>query len=143
MRAACAVLVFACACSGEGGGADASVPPDLAPPASVLILGLWQEPGSGYLLRFAPDGSQELAATVAELDSNPLLTGTWTLDGRRLTFKSATGLCSSPAQFQTGYYVVTVTPSALAFTVDLDACAQRKTIDGETWTRPSTDGGTP
>jgi len=134
-------MLFACACSSGEGGADFAVPADLAPPQSVLILGLWQEPGSGYILRFTPDGKQELAASIGELDSNPILGGTWSIDGRRLTFTSESGLCSSPSQFQIGSYVITVTPPALAFTVDLDACPQRKTIDGETWTRPSTDGG--
>jgi hypothetical protein len=142
--AAAAVLLFAAACSADNGPPlDASMPPDLLPSQAMLLVGLWQEPGSGYILRFTADGQQRLAATVDQLDSNPLLTGTWTLDGRRLTFTSVTGLCASPPASQTGTYVVTVTPTALAFTVDMDLCAQRATIDGETWTRSNADGGTP
>ena len=141
MRAAAIVLLFASACSGaDQTEFDLAVRPDLAPPASVLILGLWQEPGSGYILRFTADGKQELAATAGELDSNPLLTGTWSIDGTgRLTFTSATGLCTMAPQFETGTYIIAVTPTTLHFTVDRDACPQRLTIDDETWTRPAAD----
>ncbi|HZS37528.1 MAG TPA: hypothetical protein VFF06_11915 [Polyangia bacterium] len=142
MRAAAIVLLFASACSGaDQTEFDLAVTPDLAPPPSVLILGLWQEPGSGYILRFTADGKQELAATAGELDSNPLLTGTWSIDstGRRLTFTSATGLCTMAPQLETGSYIITVTPTTLHFTAELDACPQRLTIDGETWTRPAAD----
>ncbi len=144
------VLLFAAACSSFAAcssepdltPADAPLHVDMTPTAQQLIVGLWQEPGSGYVLRFGADGKQALAAVASQLDTAPIMTGTWSLpDDRHLTFTSATGLCASPASDQVGHYLISVSEDSLIFVLDSDSCAQRATINGETFTRYTSDGG--
>jgi hypothetical protein len=137
-----APALAACSSSPDLTPMDAPLHVDLLPSAQQLIVGLWQEPGSGYVLRFGADGKQALAAFASQLDSAPIMTGTWTLpDDRHLTFTSATGLCASPVTDQVGHYFVSVTADSLIFVLDSDSCAQRATINGETFTRYTSDGG--
>jgi hypothetical protein len=107
---------------------------DMAPDPAWL-LGLWQEPGSGYVWRFTADGKQQLGATAATIDSSPLTAGTWLLRGLTLLVDNTSGLCASPPSDQLGTYSLTLTATTLKFTLIGDTCPERSTIDGETWTR--------
>ncbi len=144
MRSLLLLTVLAVGCSSTGSPADLAVK-DLAvgdlSPDPANLLGLWQEPGSGYIWRFTDDGKQALGATSATLDSDPLTAGTWLLRGDTLLLDNTVGLCAAPPANQVGTYQVTLSADLLRFTRVADSCPERSTIDGESWTRPVPDGG--
>lgn len=144
MRPLLLLAVLAVGCSSTESTADLAVR-DLAvgdlSPDPANLLGLWEEPGSGYIWRFSDDGKQALGATLATIDSDPLTAGTWLLRGETLLLDNTVGLCAAPPADQVGTYQVTLGPGALHFSRVSDSCPERSTIDGETWTRPRPDGG--
>jgi hypothetical protein len=144
MRSVLLVIVLAAGCGSSGSSNDLSVR-DLAvadlSPDPALLLGLWQEPGSGYIWRFTSDEKQVLAATTGMLESAPLTSGSWLLKGDTLLLDNIDGLCAAPASSQVGNYKITLSADQLVFKLVSDLCPERSTIDGETWTRSNADGG--
>jgi hypothetical protein len=145
MRLLCLVwLAAACGGSSEEPN-DLAVVSDLAvkdlEPDATLLVGFWQEPGSGYVWRFTADGQQKLGATAATIDSAPLTAGGWFLQGSVLVLDNTLGLCAAPTANQLGTYDITLTAQTLLFKLKSDSCPERSTIDGEIWTRYVSDAG--
>jgi hypothetical protein len=126
-------------CGSSEAPMDLSAPVDLGSDLSAdpsLLLGLWQEPQSGYIWRFTADGNQALGATEATIDSSPLTAGTWLLRGITLILDNTVGFCAAPVTNQVGTFTITLDAAHLTFKLVDDPCPERSTIDGETWTRP-------
>jgi len=129
VTAVAAVAVAACA------EPPRAVPPK--PPNDELILGVFERrpPSGETAIRFRADGSVRVAKTRALLDSEPpLATGTWKLDGGRLTLTYDHGMCAEPSDAG-GTYTVVISRIGVHFTRVEDACARRAAIDGQTWWR--------
>jgi hypothetical protein len=115
------------------GSQPRAMPPK--PPNTELIVGAYErhKPEGETALRLRGDGSLRLAKTAAQLDAEPpLATGSWKLDGAKLSLTYDTGLC---ADHKTGEYTVVVSRIGIRFTKVSDDCARRATIDGQTWWR--------
>ena len=125
------LVVAACASS-----ARHAVP---AKPANTeLIVGEYERhpPDGSTALRFRADGSVRLAKTKAQLDAEPLLaSGSWRLDGDRLTLSYDKGACSDKASDRDGVYTVVISKVGIHFTKVEDGCERRSSIDGQTWWR--------
>ena len=110
----------------------------LKPPNTQLIVGEYERhpPEGQTAVRFRGDGSVRLAKTRALLDTEPpLATGTWKVDGARLTVTYETGTCSDKAADKTGVYTVVISKIGIHFTKVEDSCERRAAIDGQTWWR--------
>lgn len=110
----------------------------LKPPNTELIVGEYERhpPEGQTAVRFRGDGSVRLAKTRALLDTAPpLATGTWKVDGARLTVTYETGTCSDTAASKTGVYTVVISKIGIHFTKVEDSCERRATMDGQTWWR--------
>jgi hypothetical protein len=121
-------------------GACASEPHAVPPkrPNNELIIGEYErhKPDGEAALRFRGDGSVRLAKTRALLDTEPpLATGSWKLDGNRLTVTYDKGVCSEHAGDQAGVYTVVISKIGIHFTKAEDHCERRSSIDGQTWWR--------
>ncbi len=128
-------LVFAAqlaACSPE----PHAMPPKR--PNTELIVGAYERhpPDGETAIRFRADGSVRLAKTRALLDTEPpLATGTWKLDGAKLTVTYDQGICTDKASDKAGVYNVVVSKIGIHFTKVEDSCERRSAIDGQTWWR--------
>jgi hypothetical protein len=108
------------------------------PSNTELIVGSYERhpPDGETALRFRADGSVRLAKTKAQLDSEPLLaSGSWKIDGERLTLTYDKGACSDKGSDKTGVYTVTISKVGIHFTKVEDSCERRAAIDGQTWWR--------
>lgn len=85
-------------------------------------------------MRFTADGKVAVALSVKGLDGANT-TGTWSLEGPRLTFVNLTGSCTTPASDKVGVYEIALQPEAVEFHKVSDSCERRLTIDGEKWVR--------
>jgi hypothetical protein len=113
-----------------------AVPPKR--PNTELIIGEYERhpPDGETAVRFRADGSVRVARSKAQLDAEPpLATGTWKLDGGRLTLTYDKGLCNDRTGDQTGVYTVVVSRIGIHFTKAEDSCERRSGIDGQTWWR--------
>jgi hypothetical protein len=104
-------------------------------PNNELIVGEFarRPPAGTTAARFRADGSVVLASKQAELDSKPIASGTFKLDGDQLTLTYASGeMCKAG---QSGTYSVVISKIGIRFTKVEDPCERRAKIDGETWYR--------
>lgn len=104
-------------------------------PNTELIVGEFarRPPAGTTAARFAGDGSVTIAHEASELDSKPLATGRYTLDGDKLTLVYSSGeMCEASAE---GVYTVVISRVGIRFTKVDDSCERRAKIDGETWYR--------
>jgi len=104
-------------------------------PNNELIVGEFaRKPPSGTTaIRFRGDGSVTLASRHEELDSKAIATGTFKLDGDKLTLTYGSGeLCDAGVE---GVYNVVISKIGIRFTKVDDACERRARMDGETWYR--------
>jgi len=104
-------------------------------PNSELIVGEFarRPPAGTTAARFRGDGSVTIAHEAKELDSKPLATGRYQLDGDRLTLTYTSGeMCPAGVA---GVYTVVVSRVGIRFTKVEDPCERRAKIDGETWYR--------
>jgi hypothetical protein len=107
-------------------------------PNTELIVGAYERhpPDGETAIRFRADGSARLAKTRALLDTEPALaTGTWKLDGGKLTVTYDQGICTDKAADKTGVYNVVISKIGIHFTKVEDSCERRAAIDGQTWWR--------
>jgi len=112
-----------------------AVPPKA--PNTELIVGEYERhpPDGTTAIRFRADGSVRLAKAKAQLDAEPpLASGTWKLDGAKLTLTYDKGACEAAGE-QTGVYTVVISKIGIHFTKVEDACARRAAIDNQTWWR--------
>jgi len=113
-----------------------AVPPKR--PNTELIVGEYERhpPDGETAIRFRGDGSVRLAKTRALLDTEPpIATGSWKLDGAKLTITHDKGTCTEPSGEETGVYSVVISKVGIHFTKVEDSCARRAAIDGQTWWR--------
>ncbi|HET7499974.1 MAG TPA: hypothetical protein VFK02_03200 [Kofleriaceae bacterium] len=113
-----------------------AVPPKR--PNNELIIGEYErhKPDGETAIRFRADGSVRLAKTRALLDTEPpLATGTWKLDGGKLTVTYDKGLCTERSGDQAGTYNVVISKIGIHFSKVEDSCERRSSIDGQTWWR--------
>ncbi len=114
-------------------GKPEPVPPKR--PNTELIVGEFarRPPAGTTAARFRADGSVTIAHDAKELDSKPLATGTFKLDGDKLTLTYTSGeMCPSGVE---GVYTVVISRVGIRFTKVEDSCERRAKIDGETWYR--------
>jgi hypothetical protein len=74
-----------------------------------------------------------IAHERSELDSKPLATGNYKLDGDKLTLSYASGEMCKPGE--EGTYTVVISKIGIRFTKVDDSCERRAKMDGETWYR--------
>jgi hypothetical protein len=113
-----------------------AVPPKR--PNTDLLIGAYERhpPEGETAIRFRADGSVRLAKTRALLDTEPALaSGTWKLDGAKLTITYDQGICSDQAATKAGVYNVVISKIGIHFTRVEDPCERRAAIDGQTWWR--------
>ncbi|NVB80107.1 MAG: hypothetical protein HOV81_17065 [Kofleriaceae bacterium] len=104
-------------------------------PNNELIVGEFarKPPVGTTAARFTGDGSVTIAHDASELDSKPLASGTWKLDGDQLTLVYQKGeMCPAGVE---GTYTVVISKIGIRFTKIDDPCERRAKIDGETWYR--------
>jgi len=107
-------------------------------PNTELIVGAYERhpPDGETAIRFRADGSVRLAKNRAQLDAEPpLASGTWKLDGAKLTVTYDRGICTDQATDKTGAYNVVISKIGIHFTKVEDSCGRRSAIDGQTWWR--------
>lgn len=124
-----ATLVLAGACSEK--------PPPQPPkaPNNELIVGQFERrhQEAHTAAWFRADGSVTLASKADELETKPIASGTWKLDGDQLTLTYNKGeMCESGVE---GTYKVVLSKVGIRFAKVDDACERRAKIDGETWYR--------
>jgi hypothetical protein len=138
MRSAVVVVGFGCL---VGVLSACSSSPQAGPPKrpnTELIVGEYERhpPDGETALRFRADGSVRLARSKAMLDADPpLATGTWKLDGARLTLTYDKGICNDRPDDRAGIYTVVISKIGIHFTRVEDSCERRSAIDGQTWWR--------
>ena len=120
--------------------AGCSEPQALPPkrPNTELIVGEYERrpPDGETAIRFRADGSVRLAKNRAQLDAEPALaTGSWKLDGARLTLTYDHGACTERAGDHTGVYSVVISKIGVRFNKVEDSCERRSAINGQTWWR--------
>ena len=109
-----AVVALASACASH---AYAPVPAADAPARDTArpLVGDWAAPREhGVFMRFLADGRVAVALAPGGL-AGAKTTGTWTLDGARLTFTNLTGSCSAAPAERIGAYDVTFAGDTIAF----------------------------
>lgn len=113
-----------------------AVPPK--PPNTELIVGEYERhpPDGETAIRFRADGSLRLAKNKAQLDAEPAIaTGSWKLDGARLTLTYDRGACTDRPADHAGVYTVVISRIGIRFTRVEDSCERRSAINGQTWWR--------
>ena len=112
--------------------------PDPMPPKrpnNELIVGEFarRPPAGTTAARFRGDGSVVIAHEEKDLDTKPLASGTFKLDGDKLTLVYTSGEMCKPGE--EGTYTVVISKVGIRFTKVDDPCARRAKMDGETWYR--------
>jgi len=112
-------------------------PPPMPPkaPNNELIVGEFERrhQEAHTAARFSKEGYVTLASKADELDSKPIASGTYKLDGDKLMLTYTKGeMCESGVE---GTYNVVISKIGIRFTKVDDACERRAKIDGETWYR--------
>jgi hypothetical protein len=112
--------------------------PDPMPPKrpnNELIIGEFarRPPAGTTAARFRADGSVVIAHEQKDLDTKPLASGSFKLDGDKLMLDYASGEMCSPGQ--EGTYTVVISKVGIRFTKVDDPCERRAKMDGETWYR--------
>lgn len=104
-------------------------------PNTELIIGEFarRPPTGTTAARFRGDGSVTLASKAEELDTKPIATGRFQLDGDQLTLTYTTGEMCEPGE--KGVYTVVISRIGIRFTKVDDPCERRSRMDGETWFR--------
>jgi hypothetical protein len=127
------VVIGALAACSDG---PRAVPPKR--PNTDLIVGEYERhpPDGQTAIRFRADGSVRLAKARAQLDAEPALaTGSWKIDGPKLTLTYDQGMCAERSGDRTGVYTVVISKIGIHFTKVEDSCERRAAIDGQTWWR--------
>lgn len=104
-------------------------------PNTELIVGEFarKPPVGTTAARFRGDGSVTIAHEAGELDSKPLATGSFKLDGDKLTLTYSKGeMCPAGVE---GTYTVVISKVGIHFAKVEDGCERRAKMDGETWYR--------
>ena len=104
-------------------------------PNTELIVGEFarRPPVGTTAARFRGDGSVVVAHDEKELDTKPLATGRFSLDGDKLTLTYTSGeMCPAGVE---GVYTVVISKVGIRFTKVDDNCERRAKMDGETWYR--------
>src|SRR5262245_36359285 len=104
-------------------------------PNTELIVGEFarRPPVGTTAARFRGDGSVIIAHDEKELDTKPLATGRFGLDGDKLTLTYSSGeMCPAGVE---GVYNVVISKVGIRFTKVEDSCERRAKMDGETWYR--------
>ncbi len=132
MRCPVAIGIFLVACSTK----PDPIPPK--PPNNELIVGTFSRrpPAGTTTAWFRADGSVTLASTLDDINSKPIASGTFKLDGDQLTLTYDKGEMCQPGV--AGTYNVVISKIGIRFTKVDDACERRSKIDGETWYRQDT-----
>jgi len=108
-------------------------------PNNELIVGEFERrpPDGTTAMRFLADGTFRLAKDRSQLDANPPAgSGTYALDGDKLTFTNEAGSCTDAENQKVGTYQVVLSKIGIRFTkVGEDLCERRASIDGQTWWR--------
>jgi hypothetical protein len=114
-------------------GKPAPMPPKR--PNTELIVGEFSRrpPAGTTTARFSGDGSVVIAHDAGELDTKPLATGTYKLDGDKLSLTYGKGEMCDPGV--EGTYTVVISKIGIRFTKVDDPCERRSKMDGETWYR--------
>lgn len=126
-------LVLIAAVVAGCGGKPAPQPPKA--PNTELIVGQFERhpPDGTTAAWFRGDGSVTIAHDKAELDTKPLASGSWKLDGDQLTMTYDKGeMCPAGAA---GTYKVVISKVGIHFTKVDDSCDRRAKMDGQTWFR--------
>ncbi len=118
-------------------GACSEKPPPMPPkaPNDELIVGEFERrhQEAKTAARFTKEGYVTIASTANDLDTKPIASGTYKLDGEQLVLTYNKGdMCESGVE---GTYKVVVSKIGIRFTKVDDACDRRAKIDGETWYR--------
>src|SRR6185436_658948 len=106
----------------------------LKPPNTELIVGEYERhpPEGETAIRFRADGSVRLAKNRSQLDAEPpLATGSWKLDGARLTLTYDHGVCAERPGDRAGVYSVVISKIGIHFTKVEDSCERRSAINGQ------------
>lgn len=109
------------------------VPPK--PPNDELIVGKFSRrpPAGTTTAWFRADGSVTLASKAEEIETKPIASGTFKLEGDQLRLTYDKGeMCPAGVE---GTYTVVISKVGIRFTKVDDACERRSKIDGETWYR--------
>jgi hypothetical protein len=104
-------------------------------PNTELIVGEFarRPPAGTTAARFRGDGSVALASKADELDTKQIASGSFRLDGDKLTLSYDKGEMCPPGV--EGVYSVVISKIGIRFTKIDDTCERRAKIDGETWYR--------
>src|SRR5690606_10984195 len=110
-------------------------PPPMPPkaPNNELIVGEFERRNhpATTAARFSKEGYVTLASKAAELDSKPIASGSYKIDGDQLTLTYDKGeMCEAGVS---GVYKIVVSKIGIRFTLVDDPCERRARIDGETW----------
>ena len=126
-------LVIGLLLVGACGGKPEPLPPKR--PNNELIVGEFarRPPVGTTAARFRADGSVVIAHEQKDLDTKPLATGTFQLDGDKLILRYASGEMCGPNE--DGTYTVVISKVGIRFTKVEDPCERRAKMDGETWYR--------
>jgi hypothetical protein len=118
--------------------AGCSTKPEPMPPKAPnneLIVGEFERrhQAAKTAARFTKEGYVTIASLPGELDTKPLASGTYKLDGDQLILTYDKGeMCDKGVE---GTYKVVISKIGIRFTKIDDACERRARIDGETWYR--------
>jgi hypothetical protein len=129
MRCWVAIAMFLVGCSSR----PDPIPPK--PPNNELIVGKFSRrpPVGTTTAWFRADGRVTLASKLDEIDSKPIASGSYKLDGEQLTLTYDKGdMCDAGVS---GTYKVVISKIGIRFTKVDDACERRAKMDGETWYR--------
>ncbi len=106
-------------------------------PNAELVAGEFERhpPDGETAVRFSPDGAFRIAKNRMQFDVEPpIATGTYALDGDKLTFTHRQGTCTGAGE-AVGVFKVVISKIGIHFTKVTDPCQRRSSLDGQTWWR--------
>jgi hypothetical protein len=130
VRALAALLIVLAACA-------APERPMAKAANTELIAGEFERhpPDGETAVLFSKDGTFRLAKNRMQFDVEPAIaTGTYALDGDKLTFTHQQGTCTGKGE-AVGVYKVGISKIGIHFTKVTDTCERRGSLDGQTWWR--------
>jgi hypothetical protein len=108
--------------------------PPKRPNTELIVGGYERHPPEGETaIRFRADGSVRLAKNRSQLDAEPpLASGSWKLEGPRLTLTYDHGVCTERPGDRAGVYSVVISKIGIHFTKIEDSHERRSAINGQT-----------